>query len=134
MFAFGVSEGRTKMESTCEQWFSIPEYFLATCSNGEVFSDNSGRYTAFRDTLLFYYPKDVRLKKMAVRCVVMAQSGQYNLKRCLRREDRVAAVGSWIMRKTCRGALFMTNCVISLFSAVDFPPHFKLVSKTTHEK
>jgi len=95
---FGIGEFHShfinldRPPATIEEWFSIPEYFLATCTNGEIFSDPSGRYTAFRDVLLDYYPQDVRLKKMAARCAVMAQSGQYNFIRCMRRKDRGAAM------------------------------------------
>ena len=74
------------------EWRTIPEHFLAVATNGEVFSDPAGRFTAFRQALLAFYPEDVRLKKIAARCAKMAQSGQYNLPRVLRRGDRVAAL------------------------------------------
>jgi hypothetical protein len=44
-----------------------------------------------RKGLLDFYPDDVRLKKMAARCMTIAQSGQYNLGRCLKRGDQFAA-------------------------------------------
>lgn len=74
------------------EWRLIPEHFLAVATNGEVFSDPAGKFTAFREALLAFYPEDVRLKKIAARCAKMAQSGQYNLPRVLRRGDRVAAL------------------------------------------
>ncbi|WP_294623920.1 DUF4037 domain-containing protein [uncultured Bilophila sp.] len=70
-----------------KQWRAVPEHFLAVCTNGAVFSDVPGTFTAFRDALLTYYPEDVRLKKMAARCMGMAQAGQYNLLRSLRRGE-----------------------------------------------
>lgn len=74
------------------EWRLIPERFLAVATNGEVFRDPAGTFTAFRQALLAFYPEDVRLKKIAARCAKMAQSGQYNLPRVLRRGDRMAAL------------------------------------------
>lgn len=73
-------------------WLAIPEYQLAACTNGAVFEDNAGLFTARREALLPCYPTDVRLKKMAARCMVMAQAGQYNLPRSLERGDPLAAM------------------------------------------
>ena len=72
---------------TLMQWVRIQEHFLATCTSGEVFEDGLGEFTAIRDALLPCYPEDVRLKKLAARAATMAQSGQYNYYRMLRRGD-----------------------------------------------
>lgn len=88
------------------EWRLIPEHFLAVATNGEVFSDPPGKFTAFRQALLDFYPEDVRLKKIAARCALMAQSGQYNLPRMLRRGDRVAAL--LCMAEFSRQALSLT--------------------------
>lgn len=74
------------------EWRLIPEHFLAVCTNGKVFYDGAGRFTAFREALLAFYPEDVRLKKLAARCMTMAQAGQYNLPRSLRRNETTAAM------------------------------------------
>lgn len=76
---------------TLEEWRRVPEAFLATATNGAVFSDPLGRFTAVRRRLLEEYPEDLRLKKLAVRAAVMAQAGQYNYPRCVRRGETVAA-------------------------------------------
>jgi len=73
-------------------WLRIPEFQLAACTNGEVFADGCGEFTRRREQLLAGYPRDVRLKKMAARCMVMAQAGQYNLPRSLERGDGIAAM------------------------------------------
>ena len=65
----------------------IQEHFLATCTSGEVFEDPLGEFTAIRSALLPCYPGDVRLKKLAARAATMAQSGQYNYYRMMRRGD-----------------------------------------------
>lgn len=75
-----------------QDWLRIPEHHLASCTNGEVFEDNLGEFGRWREVFLAYYPRDVRLKKMAARCMVMAQAGQYNLPRMLQRGDGVAAM------------------------------------------
>ena len=69
------------------KWVRIQEHFLATCTSGEVFADGLGEFTAIRNALLPCYPEDVRLKKLAARAATMAQSGQYNYYRMMRRGD-----------------------------------------------
>lgn len=75
---------------TWEQWLSLSENQLAAAVNGEIFEDNGGYFSAWRQKLA-YYPHDIRLKKLAARCMQMAQSGQYNLVRCLQRGEFQAA-------------------------------------------
>ena len=74
------------------EWMAIPEYHLCSCTNGAVFLDEGGEFSAIRKELLGYYPEDVRRKKIAARCMVMAQAGQYNLPRCLQRGNTIAAM------------------------------------------
>ena len=72
-------------------WRQIPEHALSTVTNGELFFDNYGRFSAIREELKKGYPEDVRLKKIAARLMKMAQSGQYNFPRCLKRKEYTAA-------------------------------------------
>jgi hypothetical protein len=74
-----------------QEWRAIPEEYLATATNGKVFIDPAGEFTVFRERLKAFYPEDVRLKKIASRCMTMAQTGQYNYMRCVRRSEYVAA-------------------------------------------
>lgn len=76
---------------TNAEWRRVPEAFLATATNGTVFADPSGHFTAIRDRLRQFYPEDVRIKKIVARAAVMAQAGQYNYPRCMKRGDTVAA-------------------------------------------
>jgi hypothetical protein len=76
------------------EWRRIPEHLLAAATNGEVFHDNHGDFTRIRQGLLAHYPADIRLKKLAACCARMAQSGQYNYNRCLKRGERVAALSA----------------------------------------
>lgn len=73
------------------EWRVIPEGNLAAATNGRVFTDPVGEFTAFRNRLKAFYPEDIRLKKIASRCMTMAQSGQYNYMRCVKRGEYVAA-------------------------------------------
>ncbi len=81
----------TTPPQTWQDWYRLPEHFLAVCTNGAVFYDGSGAFSAFRQALLNFYPEDVRKKKLAARLSVMAQSGQYNVLRMLERGDGVGA-------------------------------------------
>ena len=73
-----------------KEWMIVPESALAAATNGKVFYDPLGEFSSIRQRLLQFYPDDVRLKKIAARCMTIAQSGQYNLERCLKREDQFA--------------------------------------------
>lgn len=83
--------GLSHAPTTVTEWNAIPEKYLAKATNGAIFADPLGRFTEIRNTLLQYYPEDVRLKKIAVRAATMAQSGQYNYPRIVKRHDPVAA-------------------------------------------
>jgi len=74
-----------------EEWMIVPESALAAATNGKVFYDPLGEFSSIRNQLLQFYPDDVRIKKMAARCMTIAQSGQYNLERCLKRGDQFSA-------------------------------------------
>ncbi len=74
-----------------EAWLYIPSHSLASVTNGEVFCDNLGEFSAIRQRLLCGYPEDIRLKKLAAHTVMMAQSGQYNFARCISHGERGAA-------------------------------------------
>lgn len=74
-----------------EHWLSLPSWALAEATNGEVWRDDAGEFTAIRETLLHGMPEDVRKKKIAARAAEMAQSGQYNYARCLAHGEAGAA-------------------------------------------
>ncbi|MBR2028640.1 MAG: DUF4037 domain-containing protein [Oscillospiraceae bacterium] len=83
--------GRKQPPEKLADWLFLPEHKIATAVNGEVFEDNFGEFRKIRTALKSYYPEDVRIKKIAARASAMAQSGQYNYARCMRRGDTVAA-------------------------------------------
>ena len=81
----GVPQG----PKTIYEWIKAPEENYAMAVNGEVFYDGGGAFTKTRNLLLEYYPEDIRLKKIAAKCMLLAQTGQYNHERSARRGDRV---------------------------------------------
>ena len=91
-----------------QQWLSLPSHALAEATNGQVFRDDLGEFTAVRDRLLHGMPEDVRRKKLAARLIEMAQTGQYNYPRCLRHGEEGAAaleLGDFV-RAAC-GAIYL---------------------------
>lgn len=71
-------------------WLRIPENALFELSRGALFSDPSNRMGEILGRLA-HFPEDVRLKKLAGELLMMAQAGQYNYPRCLKRGDTAAA-------------------------------------------
>lgn len=103
-------------------WLKIPESYLATCTNGEVFIDNYGEFTKVREYLKNFYPEDVLKKKLSAYLAKMAQSGQYNIDRCLRREDWTAYYFSkYEFCNATYGALFLL--------AHEYKPYYKLTGR-----
>lgn len=86
--------GSPGIPESLKQWLIVPENALATAVNGRVFHDQSGQFSAIRESLLNYYPEDVRLKKIAARCMAAGQAGQYNYPRCVKRSELYAAAQS----------------------------------------
>ena len=82
----GTSDG----ELTVQQWFSVPEYGLLEATNGEIFEDFLGQFSAIREKLR-YFPEDVRRKKLAGHLLLVGQSGQYNYRRLISRGETAAA-------------------------------------------
>ena len=87
---FTEKVGRADGLLSGDEWFSVPESFLAEAVNGEVFFDGSGVFTQTRE-YLSSYPESVRLKKLAGNLLLAGQAGQYNYERCVKRGDTAAA-------------------------------------------
>lgn len=82
--------GAPRAPKELSAWFSIPEQSLLEATGGAVFRDDVGLFTSVRSSLA-YFPRDVRLKKLAAQLLLMAQSGQYNYLRCLAHGEPAAA-------------------------------------------
>ena len=94
---------------TLGQWMSQPEELLCEAVNGEVFFDSPGVLSSIRSSLA-QYPRDIRLKKLAGRLLLAAQSGQYNYRRSLAHGEFAAAQLSAIrFAENAMAAIFLLN-------------------------
>lgn len=73
-----------------DQWLAVPENALAEATNGLVYYDAYGLVTEIRKRLSVF-PEDVFRKRLAGNLLLMAQSGQYNYRRCLSHGELAAA-------------------------------------------
>ncbi len=87
---FTEKVGSPAENMTMEIWLRLPEYALAEAVNGEVFYDGPGLLTDCRK-MLSDMPEDARRKRLAGQLLSMAQSGQYNYRRCLDHGESGAA-------------------------------------------
>lgn len=84
--AVGAPDGKLSANA----WLHIPDYALAEATNGDVFYDGYGEFSAIR-TYLSDMPRDIMLKRLAGNILIMAQAGQYNYPRCLAHGEKEAA-------------------------------------------
>ena len=89
-----------------DEWLRVPEHCFASAVNGKVFTDPLGEFSKWRKTITAYYPEDIRLKKIASRCITIAQSGQYNFVRSSERKERFGA--EFAITEFCNDILSMT--------------------------
>ena len=82
--------GTESGELSLMDWLRIPEYSILEVTNGRLFYDGSGKMTAVREVLQTM-PEDIRRKKLAGHLLTMAQAGQYNYFRSIKRGDCGAA-------------------------------------------
>lgn len=78
--------GLSKPPHTLSEW-DIPSPNMSLCTNGKLFSDPLEEFSNWRETLLQFYPEDLRLKKIADCCMHAGQAGQYNWQRGIVRKD-----------------------------------------------
>lgn len=100
------------------EWRAVDEHALAAATNGEVFFDGPGAFTAVRERLLRGYPEPVRTERIADACFAFAQAAQYNLIRAVLRGDAVA----------CRVAYTHAHeaaCLLAHALANRFCPYYK---------
>lgn len=96
---------------TVEQWLRLPEQTLAEAVNGRIFFDGYGEVTRIRENLAVF-PPDIRRKKLAGNLLLMAQSGQYNYRRCLQHgETGAAQLAVHEFTKHAMAVIFLLNDV-----------------------
>lgn len=104
-------------------WRNVDDYSLAAAVNGEVFTDEEGIFSAFRNKLKQGYPEEIRFLKLAEDVARISQTGQYNYFRMLERGDRLTADR---MLSDCIGN------VMKLWHHLcnSYPPHDKWLYKS----
>ena len=73
------------------EYENVNEFSLAAATNGEVFRDDLGTFSAVREKLLQYYPEETWRKKMAQCLHDFSQYAQSNYARMMARKDVVSA-------------------------------------------
>jgi hypothetical protein len=102
--------GLEKEPESLFQWYQLSEERLAMVTNGALFHEGQDEFMQIRKNLQNFYPREVKLKKLASRFAVMAQAGQYNYNRCLQRNDVVAACFALnLFMKNAISAIYLLN-------------------------
>lgn len=92
-------------------WLRLEDWSLAEATNGRLFYDGDGRLSGIRAKLA-HYPEDILRKKIAGRLLLMAQSGQYNYRRCLLHgESGAAQLAACEFVKSAMHCVFLLNRV-----------------------
>lgn len=91
-------------------WLYLPSHALAEATNGQVWRDELGEFSRIREAVAHGMPEDVRIKKLAGAVLIMAQSGQYNYSRCLKRgEEGAAMLAMAEFVRAASSAVFLLN-------------------------
>ncbi|MBO4384893.1 MAG: DUF4037 domain-containing protein [Clostridia bacterium] len=101
-----------------EQWYRLDHSCLKTATNGEVFRDDLGVFTAFRRYLMGYYPDRVWRMRIAEQLHEYASSFQVNYARCMTRRDTVAA-------ELCRARGISSAMELFFLLKREYPPYYK---------
>ncbi len=72
-------------------WRQVNDYGLAEAVNGQVFRDDEGIFSAYRQKLMRGYPQEIQYLKLAEGVARVAQVLQYNSGRMLSRGDALSA-------------------------------------------
>lgn len=83
--------GLPRAPETAEEWLSIPEEDILHVTNGEVWHDPSGRFSAVRRRFAGYYPDAVWKRRIAHWCRYFSGMGSYALKRAILRGNEFYA-------------------------------------------
>ena len=90
-------------------WATIDASFLLTATNGEIFRDDGGEFSAVR-AYLSDMPRDAWLKRLAGNLIMAKQAGQYNYMRCVSHGEGGAAQLAVIeFVKNAVSAIFLLN-------------------------
>lgn len=105
---------------TEDEWYRLDHSCLKTATNGEIFRDDLGTFTAFRKYLLNYYPDRVWRLRIAEQLHEYASSFQVNYARCMTRGDTVAA-------ELCRAKGIQAAMELFFLLRREYPPYYKWI-------
>ena len=103
------------------EWLMLAESTLAAATNGEVFADPTGLFSKTRQGFKDM-PDDVRLALISKRLGMIAQAGQYNLPRSLKRGDGAAA---WLSIHEFVQATASLVFLVNVPMVVGYMPYYK---------
>ena len=103
---------------TEDDWYRLDHSCLKTATNGEIFRDDLGIFTAFRRYLLNYYPDRVWRTRLAEQLHEYASAFQVNYARCMTRGDLVAA-------ELCRARGLSAAMELFFLLKREYPPYYK---------
>lgn len=103
------------------EWLILQESTLAAATNGEVFADPTGLFSKTRQGFK-NMPDDVRLALISKRLGMIAQAGQYNLPRSLKRGDGAAA---WLSIHEFVQATASLVFLVNVPMVVGYMPYYK---------
>ncbi len=101
-----------------KDWYDLDHSCLKTAVNGEVYRDDPGKFTAFRNLLLGYYPDRIWRIRISEQLHAYASSLQVNYARCMTRKDTVAA-------ELCRAEGIRSAMELFFLLQREFPPYYK---------
>lgn len=104
-------------------WRSAAESSLAAAVNGEIYRDDEGIFTAFREKLIKGYPEEIRYLKLAESVARFAQTAQYNYPRMLGRGDTLTA--RMMLWEGIREAMKLQHYIEG-----KYPPHDKWLMRS----
>ncbi len=125
-YVLGTRVDAEENRITDETWRSLDHSCLATAVNGEIFRDDLGRFSAFRKTLLDYYPDEIWRERMAGELHRYASSLQVNYSRCMARKDTVAA-------QICKSTGLQAAMELFFLLKKTYPPYYKWTYRALEE-
>ncbi len=116
-----------KCEISDENWLRLDHSCLKTATNGVIFRDDMGIFTAFRDYLLNYYPDSIWKIRIAEKLHEYSSALQVNYARCMTRNDTVAA-------ELCRSKGLSAAMELFFLIIREYPPYYKWTYRALTEK
>ena len=111
---------------TDQTWNTLDHSCLKTATNGVIFRDDLGKFTAFRSLLLSYYPDRIWRSRIAEHLHSYAAALQVNYARCMTRGDTVAA-------ELCRSQGLKSAMELFFLLKREYPPYYKWTYRALKE-